>query len=78
MDNTETEMRNEQNYIEMVNQLKDKYNYYEQKNQELKDEMSDLKKDIMTILDDSNQILDFLIDQIRTLCSGVIDAHILE
>jgi hypothetical protein len=90
MDNTE--MRNEQNYIEMVNQLKDKYNYYEQKNQDLIDEMTDLKKDIMTIYGlirttdnylnniilDDNQILDFLIDQIRTLCSGIIDAHILE
>ena len=94
MDNTEIEIKNEQNYIDMVNQLKIKYNYFEKQNQDLKDEMNDLKKDIMVIyglvrttdnflnniiLDDStNQILDFLIESIRGLCSGIIDAHILE
>tara|TARA_R110001592_G_scaffold81963_1_gene242980 strand:- start:39 stop:323 length:285 start_codon:yes stop_codon:yes gene_type:complete len=94
MDNTEIEIKNEQNYIDMVNQLKIKYNYFEKQNQDLKDEMNDLKKDIMVIYglvrttdnflnniildDNTNQILDFLIESIRGLCSGIIDAHILE
>jgi len=94
MDNTEIEIKNEQNYIDMVNQLKIKYNYFEKQNQDLKDELNDLKKDIMIIYglvrttdnflnniildDNTNQILDFLIESIRGLCSGIIDAHILE
>ena len=93
MDNTEIEIKNEQNYIDMVNQLKIKYNYFEKQNQDLKDEMNDLKKDIMVIYglvrttdnflnniildDNTNQILDFLIETTRTLLSGIIEADIL-
>jgi len=87
-------IENEQQYIELTEQLQESYNLYEKKNNELKDEMTDLKKDIMCIYglirttdnyisniildDNSNQILDFLIESIRSLCSGIIDAHILE
>ena len=87
-------IENEQQYLELTEQLQESYNLYEKQNKDLKDEMTDLKKDIMTIYglarttdqyidniildDNSNQILEFLIESIRGLCSGIIDAHILE
>lgn len=87
-------IENEQQYIELTEQLKESYDLYEKQNKELINEMNDLKKDIMCIYglirttdnyisniildDNSNQILEFLIESIRSLCNGIIDAHILE
>jgi len=92
-DNTNNNILNEQHYIELSNQLKEKYEIYEKENNNLKSEMFDLKKDIMTIyglirtIDNfySNYIINesdddkmqFLIDTTRTLCSGIIEANIL-
>lgn len=84
---------NEQHYIEMSNQLKEKYEIYEKENNNLKSEMFDMKKDIMTIYglirtidnfysnyiinEDPDDKLQFLIDTTRTLLSGIIEANIL-
>ena len=84
---------NEQHYIELTNQLKEKFELYEEENNNLKHEMFDMKKDIMTIyglirtIDNfySNYIINqseddkmqFLIDTTRTLLSGIIEANIL-
>ncbi len=92
-DNTNNNILNEQHYIEMSNQLKEKYEIYEKENNNLKSEMFDMKKDIMTIYglirtidnfysnyiinEDPDDKLQFLIDCVRTLCSGIIEANIL-
>jgi len=84
---------NEQHYIEMSNQLKEKYEIYEKENNNLKSEMFDMKKDIMTIYglirtidnfysnyiinEDPDDKMAFLIDTTRTLLSGIIEANIL-
>lgn len=92
-DNTNNNILNEQHYIELSNQLKEKYEIYEKENNNLKSEMFDMKKDIMTIYglirtidnfysnyiinEDPDDKLQFLIDCVRTLCSGIIEANIL-
>ena len=92
-DNTNNNILNEQHYIEMSNQLKEKYEIYEKENNNLKSEMFDMKKDIMTIYglirtidnfysnyiinEDPDDKLQFLIDTTRTLLSGIIEANIL-
>jgi len=84
---------NEQHYIELSNQLKEKYEIYEKENNNLKSEMFDMKKDIMTIYglirtidnfysnyiinEDPDDKMQFLIDTTRTLLSGIIEANIL-
>ena len=86
-------IQNENDYLELANQLKVRYELYEKQNQDLKHEMFDMKKDIMTIyglirtIDNfySNYIINqsdddkmgFLIDTTRTLLSGIIEANIL-
>ena len=92
-DNTNNNILNEQHYIELSNQLKEKYEIYEKENNNLKSEMFDMKKDIMTIYglirtidnfysnyiinEDPDDKLQFLIDTTRTLLSGIIEANIL-
>ena len=92
-DNTNNNILNEQHYIELSNQLKEKYEIYEKENNNLKSEMFDMKKDIMTIYglirtidnfysnyiinEDPDDKMQFLIDCLRTLCSGIIEANIL-
>ena len=44
-----TNIENEQNYIDMTNQLKASYDLFESKNQDLEAENDELKKSIITI-----------------------------
>ena len=91
-DTENTNIENEQEFINMSNQLKEQYDIFDKENSDLKNEMYDIKKDIMSIYGlirvaddfntnyvlDSNEQLQFLIEAIRSLCSGLIESHILE
>lgn len=86
-------IKNEQHYIELTNQLKEKYEVYEIENNIYKTQNHEMKKDLMVIyglirtidMFYSNYIinfteddkLQFLIEEVRSLCSAFIDANIL-
>lgn len=83
----------EQQYLELTNQLKESYDRFESENKELEAKNMDMKKDLMAIyglsraldvfysdyiIDDNNKIMEYLIEAIRSTCSGAIDVHILD
>lgn len=88
-----TNIKNEQHYIELTNQLKEKYEVYEIENNIYKTQNHEMKKDLMVIyglirtidMFYSNYIINFteddklafLIEEVRSICSGFIDANIL-
>ena len=88
-----TNIINEQHYLDLTNQLKVKFDEFESENIKIKNEINYFKKKLfqiyglISVLDDfiqniildenSNQILEFLIDSIRSICNDIINNNII-
>ena len=81
----------ENEYVELVNQLKEKFESNESQYLELKESNHELKNDIINIVgmfrhigryykiyyNEEDEHFNFLISELNDLCDGVIDSEIL-